>query len=139
MSAPAKACALRDFRRPRLWLGIWCFGLVLCVVLSLVSPPQMDVYLPEGDKLGHLLAYGLLSGWSVMLFASPRARWRAAAGLVVLGVAMEFAQGTLTSDRMLDVRDMLANAIGVLSGQLLSLTPLGLLLQRWDQRLFGLR
>jgi VanZ family protein len=128
--------ALREFKRPGLWLGIWLFGWLLCVVLSLIPPPQVGIDLPQGDKLGHLLAYALLSVWSVWIFASRRSHWKATLSLVLLGILMELAQGALTSDRMMDGRDILADTLGVLSGQLLALTQAQSLLQQWDLRLF---
>jgi len=129
--------ALREFERPGLWLGIWLFGWLLCVVLSLIPPPQVGIALPQGDKLGHLLAYALLSAWSVWIFASRRNHWKAALSLVLLGILMELAQGALTSERMMDGRDIVADTLGVLVGQLLALGRVQGLLQRWDARLSG--
>lgn len=128
---------MRPFLRPRLWLGLWLFGWMLCIVLSLISPPQIDLEIPDGDKLGHFLAYGTLSAWAVSIFDTRRARWIAAALLVMLGVTMELAQGEFTVDRMMDARDAVANTIGVAFGQLLALAPARSWLQRLDTRLFG--
>ena len=129
--------ALRAFRQPRLWLGLWWIGWAACVVLSLIHPPDLGVDVPEGDKIEHLLAYGLLSAWAAWIFATPRARLHACLGLVALGIAMELAQGAFTADRMMDVRDGVADAIGVMLGQMAGLGAAGGLLQRLDARLFG--
>ena len=70
--------ALRAFARPRLWLGLWYFGWLLCIALSLMHPPRIDVDVPDGDKIGHFLAYGLLAAWAVWIFQAPRShryRW----------------------------------------------------------------
>jgi VanZ family protein len=128
--------AMREFRRPGLWLGIWIFGWVLCVVLSLIHPPRIDIDVPDGDKIGHFLAYGTLSAWAVMIFARTRSRWWAAFSLVLLGIAMEFAQGAFTNYRMMDPMDALADTIGVLLGQFLALGRGQTLLQAWDLRIF---
>jgi len=128
--------ALREFNRPGLWLGVWLLGWMLCIVLSLAHPPRVDIDVPDGDKIGHFLAYGMLSAWSVLIFARPRGRWLAALALVALGIAMELAQGAFTSDRMMDAKDGVADAFGVAFGQLLSLGRAQNLLQRWDSRLF---
>lgn len=128
---------LHDFSRPRLWLGVWLFGWLLCVVLSLSSPIQFGSGLDNSDKLGHFLAYAALSGWSVLIFAQRHARWAAAASLVLLGVAMELAQQQFTVDRMMDALDALANTLGVVAGQCLAWTPARTWLQRLDARLFG--
>lgn len=133
MSAPANPRSpLRDFRRPVLWVGIWVFGWFLCIVLSLIHPPRIDLDVPDGDKVGHFLAYATLAAWSVMLFARRRAQWTAAVALVLLGIAMELAQGAFTSDRMMDSYDAIADALGVLFGQLLVFTRTRFLLQRFD-------
>lgn len=137
MSATARgtAAVLRAFRRPRLWLAVWVFGWLLCIVLSLVRPPRLDVDVPDGDKLGHLLAYALLSAWSVWLFATRGARWASALALVALGLALEWAQGHLTAHRMMDPRDAIANTLGVLLGQCAVFVGGGRFLQRLDARL----
>jgi VanZ family protein len=129
--------ALRPFARPRVWLGIWVFGWVLAVALSLIPPPPLHVDVPDSDKLGHLLAYATLSAWAVMLFARRRAWVFAAIGLVALGIGMEFAQGALTQTRLRDPRDAIANTLGVLLGLGVSMTRLQGLLQALDRRWFG--
>ena len=130
MSRPA---ALRAFRRPRLWLGTWYFGWVLCVVLSLVRPPDLGLSMPEGDKFGHVLAYALLAAWAVWIYAAPRAHRRAAIALFLLGIAMEIAQGALTDYRMMDPWDAVADGMGILGGWWLAARRPALL-----QRLEGL-
>lgn len=129
--------AMRTFQRPGLWLGAWYFGWLLCVVLSMMHPPRIDLDVPDGDKIGHFLAYCLLSAWSAWLFASSQARWTAAAALVALGIVMELAQGAFTSDRMMDSYDALADTIGVLLGQAASWGGVASFLQRLETRLFG--
>jgi hypothetical protein len=114
--------ALRAFARPRVWLGIWIFGWLLAITLSLVRPPPIGLDLPDSDKLGHLLAYATLSAWAVMVFARPRGWLVAALALVALGIGMEFAQGALTDTRMRDPLDAMANTLGV---------GLGLLVAKW--------
>ena len=126
--------ALKPLRRPRFWLGLWWTAIVLGVVVSLVPPPPIDV--PRGsDKLVHLLSYGALAASAVQLFAQRSALLRAGIGLVALGVALEFAQDALTSTRMLDPHDMLANAFGVLFGLATARTPLHDVLLRLERRL----
>ena len=125
---------LREFARPRLWLGVWCFGWLLCVALSMLAAPPIPAEVPEGDKVGHFLAYALLAAWAAWLFREPRAQRRAMLSLCLLGVLIEVAQGTLTAHRMMDWRDALADFAGVLCGWWLGLRWPNLL-QRLDQRL----
>jgi len=127
---------LRGFRRPALWLGLWIFGWLLCVILSLIHAPGLATDVPEGDKVEHLFAYGLLSAWAVWIFPGRRAQLVAALGLVGLGIAMEFAQGYLTTYRSMDWRDALADTIGVAAALWLARTRWPFALQHLDTRLF---
>lgn len=124
---------MRDFRRPRLWLGLWIFGLALCIALSLLPPVELGAP-HDSDKLGHLLAYFTLAAWAVMLLRSRRGQLLAALALFALGLSLEFAQARLTTTRLGDPRDVLANTLGILAGMSLSLTPAATFLQRLDRR-----
>lgn len=140
MIAPAagRVCYLRAFARPRLWLGLWCALIVLVIALSLLPPIDLDVPLPSSDKLGHLLAYFLLSAFAVQLFARRRALALAALGLVLLGIALEGAQGLLfPTIRDMDGWDALANTAGVGIGLLVAATRFATTLQRIERRLFA--
>ena len=128
---------LRAFARPRLWLGIWIFGWVLAIALSLLRPPPLGLDMPDSDKVGHLLAYATLSAWAVMLFATRRGWLLAALGLVALGIGLEFAQGALTDYRLRDPRDAIANTLGVLLGLGIAMTKMQGWLQALDRRWFA--
>ena len=129
----SRTTALRDFRRPRLWVGLWIVAVVAVIVLSLIPPPPMRV--PAGtDKVEHFLAYAALSAYAAMLFARRRMQALVAAGLIVLGVGLEVAQSALTDSRMADSADAFANTLCVLTGLLTAVTPVARWLQRIDQR-----
>ena len=86
------------------------------VWLSLTpSPPRVDF--TASDKLGHLLAYGLLMFWFAQIYASQKIRIFHGIGFLAMGVALEVLQG-LSGLREYDVADMLANAVGVAAGWL---------------------
>lgn len=127
---------LRPFARPRLWLGVWIFGWMLCIALSLLPPiplggPQ------DSDKIGHFLAYFTLSAWAVSIFRTRGAQGLAALSLVALGLCIEWAQANLTDNRQGDLRDALANSLGIALGFVLSFTPLARWLEKFDRRLSG--
>ena len=128
------ALALKPFHRPRLWLGLWLLAIVGVIVLSLVNLSGLPPVPEGGDKVEHFLAYALLSASAVQLFAKRRACLLMAALLVALGVGLEFAQGALTTTRMADPRDALANTLGVVAGLLTVFMPLRHVLQRLDAR-----
>ncbi len=91
------------------WL--WAAAIVWLSVTP--RPPQID--LAQGDKLGHLAAYGTLMVWFALLYPARRTRIACAGAFVALGVALEFVQGAL-GYRTFDVLDMAANTAGVLLG-----------------------
>jgi len=118
------ASALKPLRRPRLWLGLWWCAIALVVLGSLLPAMLLPVLPAGGDKLQHLLGYGLLAAIAVQLFATRAALLRAGVGLVLLGIALEIAQGTLTSTRAMDVMDAVANTLGVALGLATALLPM---------------
>lgn len=123
--------SLKPLRHPRWWSGLWIAAIAIVVVLSLApSVPMPDV--PDGDKLGHLLAYFALAASAVQLYARWPALLGAGIGLVLLGIGLEYAQGALTDTRMQDPADALANTLGVIAGLATRLTPMRDLLLRID-------
>lgn len=130
----------RDFRLPRLWVAGWLGMLALVAIGSLMPSSGLpDVGFPGADKLQHGVGYAAMSAYAAMLFATRRARWTAAAGLLAFGIAIELAQGAFTVDRSSELADVFANAAGIVAGLLVGRTRLALLLQRVDRRLAGAR
>lgn len=128
------APALKPLRRPRLWLALWWIGILVVVVCSLLPAFLLPEVPSGGDKVEHFTAYFLLAAAAVQLFAARRALVGAGVGLVALGVAMEIAQGLLTTTRQMDVHDALANSMGVAGGLLTLATPWRDVLLAWDRR-----
>jgi len=102
-------------RRPRpLWLALGWTWAAAIVWLSLTpSPPTIDI--TQGDKLGHLLAYGVLMFWFCQLYFARQTRFAYALGFAALGIALELAQRAL-GYRTYEPLDMAANALGVALG-----------------------
>ena len=88
-----------------------------------VPPPPMGDLPKHGDKLEHLLAYGVLAAAAVQVWRAGRPLLLAGLGLVLMGVLLEFAQGALTATRQADPFDALANTLGVGLGLLMVFTP----------------
>ena len=126
----SRVAALKPLRHPRFWLGVWIAALLATVVASLLPVFLLPVVPPGGDKLEHFGGYALLAAAAVQLFAPKRALWRAAMGLVALGIALEIAQGAFTTTRQMDIVDAIANTCGVAAGMAIALTPLRDLLLR---------
>ena len=125
---------MHPFRRPWLWLGLWLAAVLAVIALSLVAAPKLPEVPTGGDKVEHFLAYFLLAAGAVQLFRIPRYWLWCTAGLVAMGIGLEFAQGAFTVDRMADPMDALANTLGALGGLAIALTPLRDLLLRWETR-----
>lgn len=126
---------LREFRWPYRWLALW--GLMLAAVIATSLLPARD--LPPTpfsgfDKVEHFLAYAALSAYAVMLLPRVRIQALVAAGLIALGIGLEFAQSALTDSRQADSADALANALGALAGLLMASTPLATGLLRLEAR-----
>jgi VanZ family protein len=125
---------LRDFRHPGLWRGIGWFGIALLLFLSLVRPPAVDMPVENADKLGHFLAYFVLTGWYGQLFAARRDLLKRALGFALLGACIEVLQ-SFTGYRTSDWRDEIANTSGIAAAVLATRwVLLGELLMRFERR-----
>lgn len=98
---------------------------MVIVVLSLLPGsklPDVQVW----DKAEHALAYIALAGWfsGVLL---RRHYVFLALGLIVMGILVEIAQGTMALGRTADFEDVIANGIGVVIGVAIATLGLG----RW--------
>ena len=125
--------SFKPLRHPRFWGGLWIAAIAGVVVLSLApSVPMPEV--PDGDKLGHFLAYFALAAAAVQLYARWPSLLGAGIGLVLLGIGLEYAQGALTDTRMQDAADAFANTLGVIVGLSTRLTPFRDVLLQLDTR-----
>lgn len=131
-----RRAALFRPRRPVPWLALWLLMLATVAVGSLLPAGDLPrVPLPGLDKLQHLVGHGLLSAYAAMLFRPLRARLAAALAVALYGLGIEAAQAAFTATRAADGLDVLANATGIVLGQLVALTPMARLLETMDARL----
>ena len=105
--------------RAALLAGGWLWAAAIVFLSLTPSPPDTGV--EHGDKLGHLLAYGLLMFWFCFLYRYRYTRLAYGIGWIAVGIALEFAQGA-TGYRSFEVADMMANSLGVLLGWGISAT-----------------
>ena len=105
---------------------------VLLVIYLSLTPHPLDVPSAFGLKTGHILAYAWLMFWFSQIYPRSAARIVLAAAFIALGIALEYIQGLVGRDfAYTDMRD---DAIGVLGGGFLALTPLGgsiAAIERW--------
>ncbi len=126
--------SLKPFRRPLLWSALWCAAVAAVVVLSLTPVPDLGELPEHSDKFEHFLAYALLAVGAVQLYPRWRSLVVVGLALVFMGIGLEYAQGALTTTRMMDRADALANTLGVIAGLAVQLTPLRDALLRFDTR-----
>ena len=72
--------------RRLLLAGGWLFAAAIVVLSLMPAPPDIDV--PHGDKLGHLLAYGLLMFWFCFLYRYRYTRLAYGIGWIALAVVI---------------------------------------------------
>lgn len=121
-------------RYKSLWLQLGIAGLVTLAVIAL-WPYRLDASAPVWtDKVLHISAYIVASGWFFQIFHQTKERLFVFAGLLLYGLCIEGAQH-FAPMRSTSFLDLVANMSGVLIGWMLCLTPLQFILQNIDQRL----
>ena len=124
---------VKPLRRMRMWLALWCTGILALVVVCLLPAPDLP-QVALNDKLEHAMAFAVLSYSAVQLFVRGRPLAIVAAGLLVLGIGIEVAQALLTTTRAMELADVVADAAGIAAGMALAWTPLRDVLLHIDRR-----
>jgi hypothetical protein len=126
--------SLRPFPHPRLWRGLFALAIAGVIVLSLISNESLrQVDFIGNDKIGHLLAYFVLMASRCSCVTPPRLVARAAFGLLLMSIVLEFLQQA-SGLRRGDIHDVYANAGGIVLGALTGLTPARAWLLALDRR-----
>ncbi len=115
-------------RYPWLWVLLG-WTLIAGVIYGSLTSDGMVRWLPFSDDVMHASSYGLLMTWFAGLYSRNRYGWIALV-VLTLGLALEIIQSQL-SYRSFDPFDLLANALGVSVGFILSFW----MLAGWCQRL----
>jgi VanZ family protein len=89
--------------------------LTLAVIFVCLMPARDLPSVSVNDKVEHITAYVALAIWFGGLFTRRAYLWLAL-GLLVLGGGIEIAQGLMGLGRTADVKDFLADGLGVLIG-----------------------
>ena len=97
--------------------GVGVLLLVAATVVCLVPGEELPRAFSFNDKLSHVVGHGALAAYFTGLL--PRQRWwKIFLYLLLFGVFIEVAQYFMHVGRNGDVRDALANSIGVVFGLL---------------------
>jgi VanZ family protein len=126
-----------ELRYRRLWFVV---GLILAGIIAYVClVPGKD--LPEvhlWDKLEHWLAFVALALWFGCVVVRRDIVWLAL-GLLAFGGLIELLQSWMSLGREGDIKDLVADALGIATGLLLAVSPLGRLAPWLERKLFGAR
>lgn len=116
---------LRELRFARFWLFGGLIAALAAFVVCILPAPMVE--LPgANDKVEHMLGYVLLTLWFCGIY--PRSKyWIIAVAYLAFGVSIELVQGAMNWGRHADLKDVYADASGIVVGLLLGLTPL----RRW--------
>lgn len=125
-----------QLKHRKVWLGIGLVMVAAIIVLSLITPPDINLPVQSSDKVLHVSAYFVLTFWFMQIIKGFKPSLWLGMSFVALGIGLEFAQAT-TGYRQYEVADMLANASGVVAGWLLGRTLLGSLLWHTENLLLG--
>lgn len=132
-----KPVVLPELRYRRLWFGVGVLIALAVAVVCLVPGRKLpDVRV--SDKMEHLLAFAMLAFWFGSILVRRDFFWLAVA-LIAFGGLIELAQGAMRFGREADIKDLLADSIGVVLGLALALTPLGRWARWLESRLGGSR
>lgn len=93
---------------------LFFIGVALVTLLSLIPPTAVPKAVQFWDKAQHSLAFAALAITGMLAF--PQRAGLVFVGLLTHGALIEIMQDTLTTTRMGDVFDWLADGAGVLAG-----------------------
>jgi VanZ family protein len=99
----------------KLWFIAGWLGIAAAFVFSLSPASAEPPFMLNFDKLVHMACYATMMFWWAQLYPTQRARLRLALAFIALGILIECLQ-SFTPDRQADVRDALANSVGILCG-----------------------
>lgn len=97
-------------------LALWAVEVCLVAAGSLLPDSVIPFEHLPNDKVLHFWGYFVAAALTPFAFERLRISVIVSVLLVVLGVAIEYAQRAMSLGRSWDPRDMAANALGVISG-----------------------
>lgn len=118
-----KPVVLPELRLRRFWFSVGVAIAVAVAVLCLApgrSIPDVNI----SDKIKHLAAFAMLAFWFGSILVRRDLLWLAVA-LLTFGALIEVAQEMMRLGRSGEIRDLIADALGIVLGLGVALTPLG--------------
>jgi len=110
--------------RYRSWWIVGGLAMVFVIVVASLLPSSSLPSVQLWDKFEHALAYFALAAWFGGI-VRPDRYLRLALALLALGVAVEVSQQAMGLGRTADLRDVLANAVGIAVGLVIAALGVG--------------
>jgi VanZ family protein len=120
-----KPVVLPELRWRRLWFSAGV-AIALAIAVASLMPGRNLPNLNVSDKLQHFMAFTMLGFWFGSIVVRRDLPWLVIA-LLIFGCLIELAQEAMPFGRHAEWGDVIADGVGVLSGLLVAMTPLG----RW--------
>lgn len=117
-----------------IWVVVGWMMLAVGVLISLFTPPSLNMGFDTTGKDLHWAYYFVCMVWFGQLYGSTHQRLAIAVALAVLGVGIEVVQA-LGGERVASASDVIVNLIGIGCGWLALATPLNSSLLWLDRRL----
>ena len=118
MPAQSRRIAPLHYRRMWLFIGV---SLLMLLIYGSLAPAAVLPPLGESDKFWHGATYFVVMAYLSQLYAGVRARALIGAGLLGMGIAIEFIQPYV--NRQFDWFDAFSNGIGVFVALGISFSP----------------
>ncbi len=110
---------------------IFLVGVLLIIYFSFYAEAEkIDVL--GGDKLWHVLAFGLLGLTGAVAFPKGHRLLMVIVGLIIFGLVIEFVQFIMPG-RSAHLSDIIANLVGLSSGLVLAVSANYLIIRRIDK------
>ena len=116
----------------RLWRFLGRLLLLAMLVTALLPMPAVIGRVPNGDKIGHALAFAGLVLWYAQLYPLRRDRWWCVVGAIGFGALIEVLQ-SFTTYRSAEWLDLAADSVGALFGFGVAQLGAGRILARLDR------
>lgn len=121
----------------KFWWGLGVLLVGAAIYYCLAPMPEVPVAFEFNDKLSHIAGHAAMALYFSGLVVR-RSWWKIFMSLLLLGVAIEFAQHYTHWGRQGDYRDVLANSLGAALGLLLGWAGLARW-PHWAGRVVGVK
>jgi hypothetical protein len=129
-----KPVVLTQLRYRRAWMAVG-IAMLLAITIVCLMPSTALPQTGISDKSEHALAFGAVAFWFGSILMRYDVPWLAVL-LVAFGALIEISQAAMGWGRSGDIKDLLADSVGIALGIGIAMTPLGRWARWVEVRLF---